>query len=509
MPNGVWKGWYFSEELKYAFEKGYKIKVIKGYIFNKVHNVFTDYVNNLYHIKCNTTDKVEKDITKRLLNHLLGRFGMNIIKPVTKLVSNDELSLIFSTREIKGKPKKMTDNDYWLTYNPKIDPEICAEHGVDYIKVCNLTSKTDIEKLNEFKDVSLTTAAAVTAYARIYMSKVKENILNKGGNIYYTDTDSVVTDIALDNNLVGNDLGQFKLEYKINKGYFVSNKTYFLELSEKKFDTYLNKYISSVIKSKTVKSDSLTLDSFKELYTGNDVVAVKRSAITDYNKGSVLIRDDNVKLRHDSFTKRQKVYKRGKWVDTKPLILNNNINEINKKNNLLKWKSFLRVYNYIKLILDSIFWGTIISIFVFIYLVVDSDENDNNNSLNELLELLELGYNDDYMEEPIDYNVISSDNKNLSLFDKFMNFFTESGSKKYKTYQICVEKVNSDINLNCDKVDIMSNIYIDYIKTANQEIEKLEKQISLLEIECINSRIAALDAINTGKEALKVYKEFE
>jgi hypothetical protein len=156
------------------------------------------------------------------------------------------------------------------------------------------------------------------------MSKVKENILNKGGNIYYTDTDSVVTDIALDDNLVGNGLGQFKLEYKINQGYFVSNKTYFLELSEKKFDTYLNKYISSVIKSKTLKSDSLTLDSFKELYTGYDVIAVKRSAITDYNKGSVLIRDDNIKLRHDSFTKRQKVYKRGKWVDTKPLIFNNN-----------------------------------------------------------------------------------------------------------------------------------------------------------------------------------------
>lgn len=39
--------------------------------------------NNLDFIKSNTIDKVEKDITKRLLNHLLGRFGMNIIKPVT------------------------------------------------------------------------------------------------------------------------------------------------------------------------------------------------------------------------------------------------------------------------------------------------------------------------------------------------------------------------------------------------------------------------------------------
>jgi DNA polymerase type B, organellar and viral len=144
--------------------------------------VFTDYVKDLYNIKSTTNDSVEKEIVKRLLNHLLGRFGMNIVKPITKLVGTDELSLIFSTREVLGKPTKVTDNDYWVTYNSQIDSEICAEHGVDYIKVCNLTSKTDVEKLNEFKDVSLTTAAAVTAYARIYMSKVKENILNKGGN---------------------------------------------------------------------------------------------------------------------------------------------------------------------------------------------------------------------------------------------------------------------------------------------------------------------------------------
>lgn len=33
MPNGKWYGWYFSEELKFAAENGYKIQVIKGYHF--------------------------------------------------------------------------------------------------------------------------------------------------------------------------------------------------------------------------------------------------------------------------------------------------------------------------------------------------------------------------------------------------------------------------------------------------------------------------------------------
>ena len=133
--------------------------------------------------------------------------------------------LLLSTRQIIGRPVKITDNDYRVTYDSKIDRDICLDHDIDYIKVQNLTPKKDVERLNEFKDVSLTTAAAVTAYARVYMSKLKKDmsklkkdILNRGGNIYYTDTDSIVTDIPLDDSLVSEGLGMFKLEYKIEKG---------------------------------------------------------------------------------------------------------------------------------------------------------------------------------------------------------------------------------------------------------------------------------------------------
>ena len=126
---------------------------------------------------------------------------------------------------------------------------------LDFYKVCNLTPNTDIEKLNEFRDVSLTTAAVITSYSRIFMSKIKENIIDRGGNVYYTDTDSIVTYIPLEDSLIGNGLGQFKLEYKIKEGFFVSNKTYYLNLSENIFDKSKNKYISYIIKSKSVKSD--------------------------------------------------------------------------------------------------------------------------------------------------------------------------------------------------------------------------------------------------------------
>jgi chromosome segregation ATPase len=84
--------------------------------------------------------------------------------------------LLLSTRQIIGRPVKITDNDYRVTYDSKIDRDICLDHDIDYIKVQNLTPKKDVERLNEFKDVSLTTAAAVTAYARVYMSKLKKDM---------------------------------------------------------------------------------------------------------------------------------------------------------------------------------------------------------------------------------------------------------------------------------------------------------------------------------------------
>ena len=80
----------------------------------------------------------EKDVTKRLLNHLLGRFGMNIVKPITELVNVSRLSLIQSTRKVVGEPKKITGDAFWITYYPEVDQEICELHNRDYFKVSNL-----------------------------------------------------------------------------------------------------------------------------------------------------------------------------------------------------------------------------------------------------------------------------------------------------------------------------------------------------------------------------------
>ena len=54
------------------------------------------------------------------------------------------------------------------------------------------------------------------------------DVLNKGGCVYYTDTDSIVTDVPLDKNFIGKEIGKFKLEYDINEAFFINTKTYCL-----------------------------------------------------------------------------------------------------------------------------------------------------------------------------------------------------------------------------------------------------------------------------------------
>ena len=53
------------------------------------------------------------------------------------------------------------------------------------------------------------------------------DIFKYKGNIYYSDTDSIVTDMELGSDLVDpKALGKLKLEHVIDKGIFISGKTY-------------------------------------------------------------------------------------------------------------------------------------------------------------------------------------------------------------------------------------------------------------------------------------------
>lgn len=91
------------------------------------------------------------------------------------------------------------------------------------------------------------------------MSKVK-NL--KDCNLYYTD--SIVIDKPLNNNLVGKELGKYKLEYEINEGIFLCPKVYAIKVLNEKSEPI------EVIKIKGVNIDKIIIDNNKKNPTSFD-----------------------------------------------------------------------------------------------------------------------------------------------------------------------------------------------------------------------------------------------
>ena len=61
------------------------------------------------------------------------------------------------------------------------------------------------------------------------------------------------------------------------------------------------------------------------LFNQSDITTSKNNTITNYEKGYVLIEKKRVVLKHDSYTKREKIYDNNNiWIDTKPLIIDKN-----------------------------------------------------------------------------------------------------------------------------------------------------------------------------------------
>lgn len=310
LPLGKFKGWYFSELLKFAQSNGYKIKVIKGYNFSREKDVFKEYITDIYEKKLDSSNPVRKALAKSLLNNLIGRFGINIDKNITQIVNYDKFQLINSIFDVNSCEELDRDN-YLITFKPVLKITNIDYFNLDILKI--LKDFSDNETSSQGSITSVVIPAAVNAYAHIHMHKIKLYILNKGGKIYYSDTDSIVTDIKLPD-LDPSEIGKLKLEHVISKGYFISNKLYaFYDINNKLH-----------IKGKGVDSKSLDWDNFISLYKNTSVKGMKKSSTTDWKTGSVSINETLISLSGNSFQKRIKIHdSTNNWCDTKPFIINN------------------------------------------------------------------------------------------------------------------------------------------------------------------------------------------
>ena len=245
-------------------------------------------------------------------------------KPVSEIMS----SKTFDTKMLMHKItsyKEISDDKVLVSYVPKLDYNVINSHNIDITKIA---AKYKDKESQPMIATSVVISAAITAYARIHINKLKLHIINLGGEIYYSDTDSIVTNIQLSGSLISpNKLGLLKLEHVCSEAIFISNKIYWMYDVKGKIHT----------KAKGVKSSSLSYGDFLTLYNNTSVkTAVKVQSKTNWNLGYVEIKDTNITINSDGYIKRDKIYdKNSKWVNTRPII----INEIYKDLVLYKNKS--------------------------------------------------------------------------------------------------------------------------------------------------------------------------
>jgi len=176
---------------------------------------------------------------------------------------------------------------------------------VDYFEALNrIHNKTsNLEVVNSFDNVSVVVSSAITSYSNLYMTKIKLLILSLGGEVYYTDTDSIVTNIKLPQECLGKELGEFKEEYKVLRGYFISAKLYCLVYLDKQGNERVK------VKSKGVENSKFTEKDFIKLLRNVNIKAVKNESKKSYTEGFVTIGVNNdITINADSYKKRIKIY---------------------------------------------------------------------------------------------------------------------------------------------------------------------------------------------------------
>lgn len=294
-PTGTWTSWYFSEEIKDKWQDGYSFEVLEGYCFEKDY-IFTEYINLLYEIKCNTdsSDSLYY-IAKLLMNALYGRFGLNPEAREVVIVTHEESEKIIAERK-----------------NVLIIPLLGGKVMVSY----DLHSEEEIN----ITDISVSVSSAIAAYSRIEMSKY---IRKYDKNLLYIDTDGIKVDTELDASEIDNKkLGKMKYEFSFKEAVFPGLKVYGGLLSEpyKKFKDWIVK-----VKGLKVDISYYHLNSMNNKYNPSIIEQEKWKRYL--HKSVILVKKENYTLGLNE-NKREMIFNSwGDFVDTIPLYLKDGVLE--------------------------------------------------------------------------------------------------------------------------------------------------------------------------------------
>ena len=290
-PTGKFVGVYFSEELIYARDLGYKIFPMRGYLFEKKPSPFDSFVTSLFASRQEAKlsgDEAMAYSYKILMNSLYGRFGINPKSTITEVCNRNRYDYL-TQRDNLIFGDKLSEQYYIVSY------------------VGNAGNVED-KDWNPPKISAVQLAAAITAQSRIHMYKYISR-----PDCYYTDTDSAILGSPLPEDEISPiELGKLKLEHFVKRGIFLAPKSY----------TIVTEEAGDIIKHKGPAKDLVNVDWFESQYA--DLSRTKQLTVEshfriDWHTLDIAKKAYQVTLGIKLGSKREPVYDHNHvWVDTLP-----------------------------------------------------------------------------------------------------------------------------------------------------------------------------------------------
>nr|QWO71469.1 DNA polymerase [Termitomyces titanicus] len=257
-------------ELRQGLEYGYKAEILCGVNFPEAceaNELFGKFVDQLYEIKATSTDSVERMIAKLSLNSTYGKFGQKEKEYRIKIMKTDQVSEI-TDKYHYSYLSDISDGLSIIKYGPRLNEK--------YRQLYKEHSEFDDNKSTYTKERGIPSAVQISAMISSYARTSINPFKNIPGNIAIaSNTDSLILEHPLPNELIGKELGQWKLEHTFNNGIFVRPKLYCYEDSNTK---------ELIRKAAGVNAAKLTTEDYAKLCKGENVQTQKEIFKVDWYK---------------------------------------------------------------------------------------------------------------------------------------------------------------------------------------------------------------------------------
>ena len=272
-------------DLKQGLEYGYKAQVVCGVNFPQAcepGELFGSFVDSLSEIKASTTDPILKQVAKLSLNSTYGKFGQKEQEYNIKLVSKDEVENII-TKYHYTYLAEISEDQFIIKSGPRVNEKLRRMYA-DYARL----NKNESLDMKLTKIIGIPTAVQISAMISSYARASINPLKNIPGNLAIaSNTDSLILRKPLPQELIGTELGKWKLEQRFKNGVFVRPKLYCYH----DFDTNI-----LIKKASGVDAGKLTYNDYVQLGKGVDILTNKNVFKLNWDKLKIEIMNVETKL---------------------------------------------------------------------------------------------------------------------------------------------------------------------------------------------------------------------